>query len=265
MADESRLGFTFDRIAELYHDARPGYPEALFDGIQALAGLEAGGRVLEVGAGTGKATLPLARRGFGVTALEPGPALASVLRRNLEAFPDVEVVEATLEEAELEAGSFDVAVAATSWHWVEQPRGYEQLARMLRPGGSFAVFGALHVSVPEDRDFFGGVQPQYLEHAPSLWRVDDRLVPLETMPDRVAELEATGLFASIETRRYGWLERFDATSYPALLRTFSEHIALPDAQRDALLPAIAEVIDRDHGGEIVKGYGAILHIARTPR
>ncbi|MEZ4503818.1 MAG: class I SAM-dependent methyltransferase [Dehalococcoidia bacterium] len=264
MTGTDSLGRTFDRIAELYHDARPDYPEAIFDDIVAFAGLEAGSHVLEVGAGTGKATLPLARRGLRITTLEPGPALASVLRRNLVGFAGVEVVESTLEAADLAAGSFDLVVAATSWHWVKQPRGYEQVARTLRAGGTLAIFGALHVSTPEDRDFFGNVQPQYLEHAPSLWRAEDKLIPLEAMPDLVGEIEAAGLFEHVETRRHGWLERFDSASYPALLRTFSEHIALSDEQREALLSSIAEVIDRDYGGEITKGYGAILHLARRP-
>jgi 2-polyprenyl-3-methyl-5-hydroxy-6-metoxy-1,4-benzoquinol methylase len=52
-------------------------------GSSSVTGLQPGDWVLEVGAGPGKPTLPLARRGLRITALEPGPALAARARRDL--------------------------------------------------------------------------------------------------------------------------------------------------------------------------------------
>ena len=62
--------FVFDEIAELYDRARPGYPEALVDDVVALSGIAPGGRILEIGSGTGKATEAFARRGFRIVCLE---------------------------------------------------------------------------------------------------------------------------------------------------------------------------------------------------
>ena len=172
---------TFDAAAALYHGARPGYPDELFDDLVTLSRIPDSGRILEVGAGTGIATLPLARRGFRVLALEPGPALAAEARRNLDAFPAVEVIEETLEAWPVEPAAFELALAATSWHWVEQPRGYEQLGRALTPGGAFAMFRHEHAGTPADRGFFLATQPVYLEHAPSIWR--DEPMPEADRPD----------------------------------------------------------------------------------
>ena len=66
---------SFDEVPELYDRVRPGYPEAVFDDLVSLAGLVAGSRVLELGPGTGQATVPLARRGLAVTAVELGSGL----------------------------------------------------------------------------------------------------------------------------------------------------------------------------------------------
>src|SRR5215469_3971019 len=63
---------SFNADAALYDDARPDYPEAAFDDLIELSGIRAGGSILEVGSGTGKATLPLARCGFGVLGIELG-------------------------------------------------------------------------------------------------------------------------------------------------------------------------------------------------
>jgi len=76
--DEARR-LSFDASAALYDAARPGYPDALADDLLATAGR----RVLEIGAGTGKATVVFARRGASIVAIEPGPSLAVVLRRNV--------------------------------------------------------------------------------------------------------------------------------------------------------------------------------------
>jgi protein-L-isoaspartate O-methyltransferase len=85
--ERTTLAGTFDSAAEVYQEARPLYPERLFDRLVSVTGLQPGDRVLEVGAGPGKATLPLARRGLRITALEPGPALAARARRDLAGCP----------------------------------------------------------------------------------------------------------------------------------------------------------------------------------
>jgi 16S rRNA A1518/A1519 N6-dimethyltransferase RsmA/KsgA/DIM1 with predicted DNA glycosylase/AP lyase activity len=62
VSDRERLRDTFDRSADLDQQARPDYPDALFDRLMTITGLRPGDRVLEIGAGPGRATLPLARR-----------------------------------------------------------------------------------------------------------------------------------------------------------------------------------------------------------
>ena len=52
---------SFDKVAEAYDRARPGYPESMFDDLITHKNIHEGSRVLEVGAGTGQATLLLAR------------------------------------------------------------------------------------------------------------------------------------------------------------------------------------------------------------
>ncbi len=56
--DRNRLRATFDGAALLYDEVRPGYPEELFDDVVSLSGIQPGGRVLEIGCGTGRATVP---------------------------------------------------------------------------------------------------------------------------------------------------------------------------------------------------------------
>jgi 16S rRNA A1518/A1519 N6-dimethyltransferase RsmA/KsgA/DIM1 with predicted DNA glycosylase/AP lyase activity len=110
MTDQRGLRMTFDSAADLYQRARPEYPEQLYEAMITAAGLDPDDRLLEIGCASGKATLPLARRGFRITCVEPGPALAAVGRRNLASFPRVEVVQSTFEDIDpTEHEPFDLA------------------------------------------------------------------------------------------------------------------------------------------------------------
>ena len=70
--DRERLARTFDAAAALYQRARPDYPEELYDRLLEVTGLRPPSRLLEIGCATGKATLPLAARGYHIVCVEPG-------------------------------------------------------------------------------------------------------------------------------------------------------------------------------------------------
>lgn len=87
----------FGEVAQTYHDVRPGYPEALFDDLIAFVRRRRL-RSLEVGAGTGKATLAIAAKGASVVALEPSPAMAAVARQTCRDQPGVSIVVSSFEQ-----------------------------------------------------------------------------------------------------------------------------------------------------------------------
>ncbi len=260
--DRERLRTTFDQAADLYHDARPDYPERLFDRLVELTSARPGGRVLEVGAGTGKATLALARRGLRVTALEPGPALAAHARANLAGFPDVDIVESTLEDLPASTEPFNLVVAATSWHWVDPGRRYALAAQALRPGGHLAFWSATHVFPPDGDSFFDELQPVYDEigspHPPD---APARPAPGE-LPDESAEIEQSGLFTVVAVEHLDWTVDYDAEAYIRLLSTFSSHIAMSASQRDRLFGEIRRRIAERPTTTVRRGWGAVLHVAR---
>lgn len=162
----SSLRDTFNSAASRYHRARPGYPDELFDDLIALTGIDLNSRILEIGPGTGKATLPLAERGFSIHGIELGPDLARESRRNLAAYPCVSIEIGEFESHRLDAGAYDLVMSATAFHWVRQPIGYERVAAALRPGGYFAEFRHHHVWSLESDRFFHETQGVYSSMTP---------------------------------------------------------------------------------------------------
>lgn len=262
--DRELLRQTFDEAADLYQRARPDYPSELYDALVSLARLRPETDSLcEVGAGPGKATLPLARRGFRITCVELGPALAEEARRNLAAFDRVTVVNAGFETWQPAPGeTFALVFAATAWHWIDPAVRYRKAWELLEPGGHLAFWTAAHVFPDGGDPFFREIQDVYDE-------IDAGMPPGSGYPrpgdlaDSAAEIEATGLFTGVTIRRFDWEIRYTAESYIRLLDTFSGHIAMADWQRDRLYGEIRRRLGARPDGQLRRHWGAVLHVART--
>ena len=247
----------------LYDEVRPGYPEELFDDVVSLSGIPAGGRILEIGCGTGQATVPFARRGYRILCVELGENLAAVARRNLEAYP----------QAEVHVGPFE------EWHRKKRPSIWpyrpppstgstpksptrRSRARSV-PRGSLALFWNVHVHTDADRGFFEEAQRIYERETPEIVRYDDSRGPPrpDDVPSRTPEIENSGLFEVKATRKYRWDETYDAAGYLRVLNTYSGHRSLSNHARERLFQGIADLIDRQFGGSITKGYLTTLYVA----
>lgn len=102
-----------------------------------FAGIAAGRRVLDVGAGTGALTDELLRRGADAAAAEPSAGFVASLQRR---FPGVEVRETGAEDLPWPDESFDAALAQLVVSFMhDAPAGVREMQRVVRPGGTVAV------------------------------------------------------------------------------------------------------------------------------
>jgi SAM-dependent methyltransferase len=133
-------------VAEFYARFRRGYPDAVVDRLAAALDLDAGSRVLDIGCGTGQLTLPLAARTRAVVGVD---VEADMLRLARRAALDASASNATwLLAADTELGTlttltgehaFDAATVGQALHWMDAPRLFRMLRRLVRPGGGVAV------------------------------------------------------------------------------------------------------------------------------
>jgi len=132
---------TFDAWAADYDRFRPTYPVELFEAIATQLGMPSVPEVADLGAGTGQASRVMARLGWRVIAVEPGGPMLDVLRgRAAEEGLDIATAQRSAEDTGLASHSMDLVTAAASFHWFDQRRALDEIARILKPGGGLAIF-----------------------------------------------------------------------------------------------------------------------------
>jgi SAM-dependent methyltransferase len=266
------LRTTFDDVPELYDRARPEYPRQIFDDLVALARLPVQARLVEIGCGTGQATLPLAERGYAITCVELGERLAAAAQRKLAAFPAVSVINADFETWQPERAGFDAVVAFGAFHWLAPDRRYAMSADLLRDGGKLAFVSTAHVlpaagdpffiDVQADYDAVVGPQPDAGGFYSPPWRLPDPEALADHSDEVVAkEIEASGRFHNPSARRYLWDVIYTADDYVALLSTYSHHRALGDETRERLLERIHGRIEARPERTVRKTHLAMLYVA----
>ena len=256
-SDEQRLAF--GRVAELYDRARPSYPAATIDALMQCCGLAPGSRVVEVGAGTGKATELLAARGLEVTAIEPSAGMAAVARVKLASWPAVRIVESTFEDWN-PSERCDAVVSVQAWHWVDPAVRYAHAHRALTPGGTLAAVWAF-----PDWDRCPEREALSRAYRSAPLQADFPMHP-DSEPTRLAgdwttELAAAGGFGPAEVRRFQWSVAHTAQSYTALLQTHQDHILLADSERAGLMGEIEGAIEAQ-GGRLELPLTTYLCLAR---
>jgi len=250
--------FAFDEIATLYDKARPGYPDALFADICAAARVMPGDPMLDVGCGSGLATIGFVGCGLAVTALDPGGDLLAVARRRFDGVAAVAFVQSTFEAAPLPPGAFRLIASAQAWHWIAPDASYAKAASLLRPGGTLAVFGNVPAGIAPplgDRlaEIYEAELGAPLGSPPEAW-----YTPRGALPSLLA---GSGHFGPTLHKSYAWSKPHTAQSFTDFLATRTDHRRLPEPVRQKLRAAISEAIAAE-GDQVEIRFETHLHLAR---
>jgi SAM-dependent methyltransferase len=257
---EGRRLFGLDPLA--YDSARPGHAPRVYEILVERCGLAAGTRALEVGPGTGQATRRLLDLGARLLALEPDPALAAYLADTVGA--RIEVLEAALEDAELADARFDLAVAASSFHWVDEELGLAKLFDALRPGGWIALWWTLFGEGGTPDAFISATSPLLENLMPSPTRGQEgRPAHALDSEARLGGLRSSG-FADARHELMRWEARWDTKGIRALYATFSPIARLDEALKSSILDAVARIAETDFGGRVERTLVTSLYTAYRP-
>jgi SAM-dependent methyltransferase len=242
-----------------YHAARPSYPDWVFDVLRERCGLAPNVVTFEIGAGTGTATRRLLELGANpLIAVEPDDRLATFLRSTI---PDkaLTVSIASFEEAALPETSFDLGLSATSFHWLTEDIALAKVAKLLRPGGWWAMVW----------NVFGDSRRPDPFHEATKLLLSGPLSPSEGNGDtpfaldagaRLAALERTQAFDNAEHRTSAWPLVLDPDQTVALYATYSNINIRTD--REAVLAELHRIARDEFQGRVTRNMVTSLYVAQ---
>lgn len=239
----------FGDVADLYDDARPGYPVVIADAVRAYHG-GAPAHVVELGAGTGKATEVLLRLGAPLTCVEPDPRMAALLAAK---YPQVSVAAQSFEQWRPPAGGVPLIACALAWHWLDPATRDRRAHAALTPGGTLAVFG----------HHYGYADPRQGRAIDTALRAID-----PTVQERPAgwfhhDITASGLFTDVTADTLYRDLDLNTDRYLGLLQTFGPYRQHPADQQARALAALLSVVD-GVGGTVTRRLRTDLVLARRP-
>jgi SAM-dependent methyltransferase len=258
--EEGRLLFGLDPA--VYEAGRPQYPDAVYGALVRRCGLTPGARVLELGPGTGLVTRRLLEAGASVVAVEPNANLAAYLRGTFGT--DLTVLEATFEEAPLAEDVFDLAVAATSFHWVDQEPGLTKLGRAVRPGGSVALWWTLFQD-PTALDEFSFAADEVLgPRTPAVFEEPDRPPFQLDTEHRLRDLARWGHLEGLESEIIAEPRALDARQVRALYASVALVLRRSPEERAAVLDDLEALVHQRFGGRVERTFVTALYTGRRP-
>ncbi len=246
VATERERARLFDREAERYDRSRPAYPDALIDAV-----VGAGPRrltVLDVACGTGIASRLMRDRGAQVLGVELNAGMAAIARRR-----GIPTEVAAFETWDAAGRTFDIVTCAQAWHWLEPGASLDKAASVLPRGGPLCLFwnvgrypddlaDALHSgyrrTLPQRHELVIGFAAD---------RRGDPAIAFNVVADGLRECDR---FAAPQIKSFPWNRTYTRDQWLEELQTHSDHAALPEAERRALLD--------EFGGAFDMAYAAIL-------
>jgi SAM-dependent methyltransferase len=258
---EGRQLFGLD--PDLYDEGRPDYPSFVYDELGDRCGMARGSRVLEIGPGTGIVTRHLLAAGAQVVAVEPDPSLAAYLKKTLVS-DDLNIVSASFEDAEIEVGIFDLAVAATSFHWVDQEAGLRKLGQVIRPGGWIALWWTLFRD-PSRPDPFGAAVEEVLGPATRGAFDEPGRPPFQLdYEHRKRDLVRWAAVEDVTSTLVPWTHLLTAAQARALYASMATVIRRPASEQQELLDEVERLATETFGGRVERRFVTALYLGRRP-
>lgn len=242
------LRLTFNEVPEEYDCLRPKYPDTLSVDVIQYSALDKTKKALEIGIGTGQATLPFLKTGCELTAIELGDKLAEFSKKKFKEYKRFKVMNQDFETAFLEENNYDIIYSASAFHWISPEIGLPKVYRLLKAGGVFAWFSVQ--PAPSQKNMHDELQKVYSEYkkyfsyeAPQFDRIPEAQSKLL---DRLNKFKQYG-FTEIFDKLYSGSRTLNAKDYATLCGTYNDHRAIPEADRVVFLQKLEDTVKRCGG------------------
>lgn len=251
MAQVKGLEWTFDTVISTYDKMRPGYVKDLYQMIFDYISVNESSNVIEIGIGSGQATLPVLQTGCQLTAVEYGEHFSELCRKKFREYPKFSVITNKFEDIDFENETYDLVFSATAFHWIPEEIGYPKVYSLLKKGGVFAQFANHPYRDKGNPALTKELDEIYNEYYNRYYHKTQKAVQeySEEQARQKALIAEKYGFKDICYALFYRTRTFSAKEYLMLLGTYSDHIAMEKGIREKFFSKIEEAINA-HGGYI---------------
>ncbi|WP_346962506.1 class I SAM-dependent methyltransferase [Clostridium sp.] len=246
-------------IAGIYEEIRPSYPEKLIQDVISKADLKFNDRLLEIGPGTGKATIQFADKGFRIHGIELGEDMAEILKDKCVDYPNISVDVISFEEWNCPNNEkYDMIFCAQAFHCLDKNIKYKKCHELLKDNGYLVLFwyNPCDDKLPRTKEIEKKVESIVKKYVSNYFtdkgkperRVHDRI---STNDERKTEIEASGLFDLVEKIEYTQEVRNNSSQYLKVIKSMPAFTSIIDGLDDQIIKnmdsEIEEVINNNEG------------------
>ncbi len=230
-------------------------------------------RLLEIGAGTGKATIQFANKGYRIHAVEIGEDMAEILREKCSDFSNVTIDVASFEDWNYtEVQKYDMIYSAQAFHWINKDIKYQKCHELLKDNGFLVLFwympsGHKSPETIEIDEQVNEIVKKYTSKYFSDKGKPDRLVHtgVSNNDERKTEIVETGLFHIISELEYTHEIRNRPNQYVKAMKSVPSYASILDGLDTNIIikmdNEIEEIIN-NHGGYVDEEFHYSLYITQ---
>lgn len=260
-------------IATTYDEIRPSYPETLIQDVITKTGLKISDLLLEIGAGTGKATVQFAEKGYSIHAIELGEDMGEILKSKCETYPKVTLDIASFEDWKCtEDGKYAMIYCAQAFHWLDINIKYKKCYKLLRDDGYLVLFwyNPSENAMPITREIDEKVEAIIQKYVSNYFvnnSKPERLAHtgVAKEDERKTEIEASGLFKLTDMIEYTQETRNNAQQYLKARKSVPAFAAILDGLEDEVIAKMdieIEDLINSYGGYVDTRFKFSLYIAK---
>ncbi|MGE0173112.1 MAG: class I SAM-dependent methyltransferase [Oligoflexales bacterium] len=237
---------SFDQIASLYDQYRPGYPQGLFDFLIRETNLGPKSVAIEIGCGSGQATIGFADTGASLTCIDISPELLNIARQKFVNYRNIQFLDVSFEDLSVAPQTCDLVFSAQAFHWINFETGIPKCYQFLKAGGCLALIWNSSVLFPPSvRKQLDDLYRTTLNDFRTSEEIEDR--SHKVLQERYDQIDKMQLFSKIETHSFTHLVNYSTDAYVGLLQTHSDHSTLPSERLHSLLTGVRKIFDSAGG------------------
>ena len=242
-----------------YDLSRPDYPSWIFEELEGSRVLVRGASTVEIGPGSGRVTRRLVERGVGpLTLVEPDSRFADMLRRATAQLRDCRIMHTSFEDADLRESEFELAVAATAFHWLNPETRMRKLREIVRYGGTVALIWNV-LGVLDKPDPFHDATKELLSSL-AVTPSDESEIPF-ALDRQAREAEAKlGGFREVSYTESRWSYELTTPEVGKLYKGFSHIQRLDSDSRERILDELMRIAEEQFDGVVERNVTSCLYL-----